>query len=74
LYSLPNIVIKIKSRRMRLARHEASHGEIRKAYKILVGKSEGKRLLERLTRKWEDNINMNLREIGCEELDPSGSG
>jgi hypothetical protein len=39
-------------------------GEERKVYKVLVGKSEGKRLLERLRCKWEDEIRMDLREIG----------
>jgi hypothetical protein len=42
------------------------HGQLRNAYKILVGKSERKTPLERPTRRWEDNIIMDLREIGCE--------
>jgi hypothetical protein len=41
-------------------------GEMRNAYKILVGKSEGKRPFERRRRRWEDNIRMDLTEIGWE--------
>jgi hypothetical protein len=44
-------------------------GETRNAYKILVGKTEGNRLLGRLRRRWEDNIRMNLREIWWEGVD-----
>jgi hypothetical protein len=54
----------IKSRRMRLAGHVARMGEKRNAYRILVGKSEGKRPLERPRRRWVDNIKMDLRDIG----------
>jgi hypothetical protein len=53
----------IKSRRIRWAGHVARVGEKRKAYRILVGKPEGKRPLRRPRRKWEDNIKMDLREI-----------
>jgi hypothetical protein len=42
----------------------STHGEKRNAYRILVGKSEGKRQLGRPRRRWEDNIKMDLREIG----------
>jgi hypothetical protein len=52
----------IKSRRMRWAGHLVRKGEKRNAYKVLVGKAEGKRPLGRPGRKWEDNIKMNLRE------------
>jgi hypothetical protein len=45
------------------------NGDKRNAYRILVGKPEGKRLLERLRHRWVDNIKMNLREIGCCGLD-----
>jgi hypothetical protein len=44
-------------------------GETRNAYSILVGKSEGKRLLARPRCTWEDNIRMDLQEIGCEGVD-----
>ena len=49
-------------------------GEERGAYRVLVGKREGRRPLARLRRRWEDNIKMNLREVGREYgLDLSGS-
>ena len=41
----------------------------RNAYRVLVGKREGKRLLGRPRRRWEDNIKMNLREVGCDPGD-----
>jgi hypothetical protein len=44
-------------------------GEMRKAYRILVHKSEGKRPLGRLRRRWEDNIKIDLRKIGWEDVD-----
>jgi hypothetical protein len=64
LYSSPDIIRQIKSRRMRWAGHVAHMGEERKAYKVLVGKPEGKRPLERPRHRWEDGIRMDLREIG----------
>jgi hypothetical protein len=66
LYSSPNIFRVIKSRRMRWARHVARMGEGRDAYRVLVGKPEGKRPLGRPRRRWEDNINMDLGEIGID--------
>jgi hypothetical protein len=69
LYSSPNIIRQIKSRRMRWARHVARMGEERKLYKILVGKPQGKRPLGRLRRRWEDGIRMNLMETGLEGVD-----
>jgi hypothetical protein len=54
----------IKSRRMRWAGHVARMGETRNAYRILVGKPEGKRPLGKPRRRWVDNIKMDLREIG----------
>jgi len=51
LYSLPNIVRVVKSRRMRLVRHVASMGEGRGVHRVLVGKHEGKRPLGRLRRR-----------------------
>jgi hypothetical protein len=56
LYSTPNIVRVIKSGRMRWAGHMAHMGEGRGAYRILVGRPEGKRALGRPRRRWEDNI------------------
>jgi hypothetical protein len=64
LYSSPDIIRQIKSRRMRLAGHVARMGEGRKVYRVLVGKPEGKRPLERPRRRWEDGIKMDLRETG----------
>ena len=63
LYSSPNIVQVIKSRRMRWARHVARIWERRGIYRILVGKPEGKRPLGRPRRRWEDNIKMGLQEV-----------
>jgi hypothetical protein len=64
LYSSPNIIRMIKSRRMRWAGHVIRMGETRNAYRILVGKPEGKRPLGRPRRRWANNIKMGLREIG----------
>ena len=58
LYSTPNIVRLIKSRRMRWAGHVARMEEGRCVHKVLVGKPEGKRPLGRPSRRWEDNINL----------------
>jgi hypothetical protein len=65
-YSSPNIIRTIKSRRMRWTGHVARMGEKTNAYKILVGKPEGKRPLGRPRRRWVDNIKIDLREIGLE--------
>jgi hypothetical protein len=59
----------IKSRRMRWAGHETRIGEKKNAYRILVGKPEGKRPLGRLRHRWVDNIKMYLREIGWDGMD-----
>jgi len=61
LYCSPNIFWVIKSRRMRWAGHV---GEGRVVYRVLVGKHEGKRQLGRPRRSWEDNIKMDLQEVG----------
>jgi len=54
---------------MRSAGHVARMSEMRNAYSILVGKPEGKRLLRRPRRRWEDNIRMNLKKIEWEGVD-----
>ena len=64
LYSLPNIVRVVKLRRMRWAGHVAHMGEDRGVHRVLVGKPEGKRPLERPRRRWEDNIKMDIQEAG----------
>ena len=64
LYSLPNIVRVVKSRRMRWAGHVACMGEGRGVHRVLIGKPEGKRPLGIPRRRWEDNIKMDLREVG----------
>ena len=69
LYSSPNIVRVIKSRRMRWAGHVARMGEGRRTYRFLVRKPEGKRSLERPRRRWKNNIKMALQEVGCGVID-----
>ena len=69
LYTSPSIVRVIKWRRMRWAGHVARMGEERGAYRVLVGKAEGKRPLGRLRRRWVDNIRMDLQEVGCGYVD-----
>jgi len=69
LYSSPNIVRVIKSRRIRRAGHVARMGEERGAYRVLVGKPEGKRPLGKPRRRWVDNIRMDLQEVGCGYMD-----
>jgi hypothetical protein len=64
LSTSPDIIRQIKSRRMRWAGHVARMGDERNVYRVLVGKPEGKRPLERPRRRWEDGIKMDLREIG----------
>jgi hypothetical protein len=64
LYSLPNIVRVVKSRRLRWAGHVARMGEERGVHRVLVGKPEGKRSLGRPRRRWEDIIKMGFQEIG----------
>jgi hypothetical protein len=66
LYSSPNIVRMIKSRRTRWAGHVARMGEMRGVYRVLIGSPEGKRPLGRLRRRWEDNIKLDLREMGID--------
>jgi hypothetical protein len=64
LYSLPNIVRVVKSKRMRWTRHVACMGEQRGVHRVLVGKPEGKRPLGRPRLQWEDNIKMDPQEVG----------
>jgi hypothetical protein len=63
LYFSPNIERVIKSRRW--AGHLVRMGEERGLYRVLVGKPEGKRPLGRPRRRWEDNIRMDLQQVGC---------
>ena len=64
LYSLTNIVRVVKSRRMRWAGHVAHMGEGRVVHRVLIGKREGKRPLGRPRRRCEDNIKIDLQEVG----------
>jgi hypothetical protein len=73
LYSLPNIVQVIKSRRIKMGRVCSMYGERRGTYKVLVGKYEGKRPVRRARHRWGDNIKMDLQEMGWETLLQSGA-
>jgi hypothetical protein len=64
LYSSPDTIRQVMSRRMSWAGHVARMGEERKVYKVLVGKPEGKRPLGRPWCRWKDGVRMDLREIG----------
>jgi hypothetical protein len=68
LYSSPNSVRVIKSRRMGWAGHAARRGEGRGVYRVLVGRPEEKRPLETPRRRWKDNIKMDLREIRIDRV------
>ena len=68
MYSSPNIIRNLKSRRLRRAGHVARMGQSRNAYRVLVGKPESKKLLGKPRRRWEDNIKMDLREVGCDPI------
>jgi hypothetical protein len=69
LYCSLNIAWVTKSRRMRWAGHVPRMRERRGVYRVLVGKPEGKRPLQRPRRRREDNIKMDLQEVGCEGID-----
>jgi hypothetical protein len=69
LYSSPSIIRVIKSRRMRWPGHVAHMEEKRNAYRILIGKPEGKRPLGRPRRRWVENIKMDIREVGWDGRD-----
>jgi hypothetical protein len=64
LYSSPDIIRQIKSRRMWWVRHVARMGEGRNVYRVLVGKPEGKRPLGKQRCRWDDGLKVDLREIG----------
>ena len=64
LYSSPNISRVVKSRRMKWAGHVARMGDNRGAYRVLVWRPERKRTFGRPRRRWEDNIKINLQEMG----------
>jgi hypothetical protein len=69
LYSIPNIIRVIKLRRGRCPGHLARIGERRGEYRNLVGKPEGNIPLERPGGRWENNIKMDLHEVGCWSMD-----
>ena len=66
MYSSPNIIRSLKSRRLRWAGHVARMEQSGHAYRVLVGKPEGKTPLGRPRHRWEDNIKIDLREVGCD--------
>jgi hypothetical protein len=68
-YSSPSIIRAIKARWMRWAGHVACMGEVKGAYNILVGRPEGRRPVGRPRHSWEDNIKIDLREIGFGDVD-----
>ena len=76
LYCSPKIDRVIKSRIMRWAGHVERMGERRGVYRVLVGRPDGKRPRGRPRRRWEDNIKMDLQEVGCGGygLDRTGLG
>ena len=59
----------LKSRQLRWAGHVACVEQSRNEYRVQLGKPEGKRPLGRLRHRWEDNVKMNLREVGCDPGD-----
>jgi hypothetical protein len=69
LYSSSSIIRITKARRMRWAGHVARMGEKRNAYRLLVGKPQGKRPLGRPRHRWVDNIRMDLGEVGLGDVD-----
>jgi hypothetical protein len=69
LYSSPSIIRIIKARRMRWTGHVARMGEKRNAYRLLVGKPEGRRPLGRPRHRWLDNIRMDLAKVGWGDVD-----
>jgi hypothetical protein len=75
LYFPPDVIRQVKSRTMRLAGHVARMGEGRNVYRVLVGKPEGKRPLERPRLRWEDGLKWILGKLAWGgEVDSPGSG
>jgi hypothetical protein len=76
LYAATNIIPLIQSRKIRWTRHIALTGDRTGAYRVLAGRNEGRRPLERPRRRWENNIKMGLRRspVGRHGLDCFGSG
>ena len=66
MYSSPNIIRSLKSRRLRWAGLVARMEQSRNSHRVLVGKPQGERSLGRPRHRWEDNIKMDLREVGCD--------
>ena len=64
MYSCPDIIRMIKSRKLRCVDHVVRMGEERRVYRILVGKPDGKRPIERPKQRWRDNVEMDQKEIG----------
>jgi hypothetical protein len=69
LCSSPSIIRIMKSRKMRWTDHVARMAEKSNAYRLLVGKAEGKRPLGRQRHRWMDNIRMDLGEVGWGDVD-----
>jgi hypothetical protein len=69
LYTSINIITVIKSRRMRWVGHVACMGEMKNTYKILIREPEGRRPLRKCRHRWEDNIRIDVRVIGSEDMD-----
>jgi hypothetical protein len=74
LYSSPNIVRVIKSRRMSWVGHVARMGEKRGVYRIFVGEPDGKRPFGRPRRRWEDNIKVDIQDVGLGEYGKDRAG
>jgi hypothetical protein len=68
-YSSPTIVSVMKARRMRWMGHVANMGDRRDLYRVLVEKPKVKNPLRRSRRRWENNIKMDLQEVGCGGMD-----
>ena len=66
MYSSPDTIRSLKCRRLRCAGHVAYMEQSINAYRVLVGKPEGKRPLGSPRRRWENNIKIDLREAGCD--------
>ena len=69
MYSSPNIIRNLQPKQLRWAVHVTQMEESRNAYRVLVGKSEGKIPLRWPRIKWEDNIKIDLKVVGCDARD-----